>query len=120
MDNKKLVRSETDKSILGVAAGLGNYLGIDKGLMRFIFVIATLATGLMPGLIAYAVLAFIMSPEGSAANDMISDGLDKAGDLINKAADKVETVGQTTGEVIEETVEKQPDLIIDNKDDFLS
>lgn len=57
---KKLTRSATNRQISGVCAGLAEYTGMDPTLMRILFVLATLATGLVPGLIAYVVLAMVM------------------------------------------------------------
>lgn len=50
---------------LGVASGLGAYLGIDPVIVRVLFVIATLLGG--PGLIAYIILAIVMPEESSSA-----------------------------------------------------
>jgi len=59
---KKLIRSRTDRRIAGVCAGLGSYLDLDVSLVRLLWAIVTLASGIMPGLVAY-VLAWIIMPE---------------------------------------------------------
>ena len=61
MNDKKLVRSSSDRMFFGVAGGLANYLNIDPILVRLFFVLLTLTTGYGP--IMYLVLALLM-PEG--------------------------------------------------------
>ena len=63
MESKRLYRSTTDRHIAGVCGGLAQYLGLDPTIIRLIFVLATLAGG--PGLIAYIVLALVISEETS-------------------------------------------------------
>ena len=58
----KLMKSP-DKIISGVCGGIANSLGWDKTLVRILYVILTLCTGLLPGIIVYLVLMFIM-PHG--------------------------------------------------------
>ena len=58
---KKLVRSEENKMIGGVCAGLGNYFDIDYTLVRLIFVALGLITVLFPMLVFY-VVAWIVIP----------------------------------------------------------
>lgn len=54
----RLLRSRTEKILGGVCGGLGDYFNIDPVLVRLIFVLATLTTGL--GFIAYPILWFAM------------------------------------------------------------
>jgi Putative stress-responsive transcriptional regulator len=59
--SKKLMRSRDDKMLVGVAAGLAHYLGIDPTLVRLAWVVAILLPG--PNIIIivlYVLLAFIM------------------------------------------------------------
>jgi phage shock protein C len=58
-----LVRSERDKVIAGVCAGLGEHLGLDVTLVRVAFVVFAL---LGPGLIAYMVLWIAVPRESDA------------------------------------------------------
>ncbi len=62
MNEKRLMRSTTDKMLAGVAGGLAEYLGVDATLVRLAFVILALAGG--PGLLIYLILWFVM-PEAS-------------------------------------------------------
>lgn len=61
---KLLRRSTTNKSWLGVCGGLGEYFGIDPVVIRVALVILTVATGFVPGLIAYLLTALVM-PEAT-------------------------------------------------------
>lgn len=58
---KRLYKSNTDKKLDGVCAGIANYFNIDPTLIRLAWVIFTLAGGC--GLIAYIIAAIIMPRE---------------------------------------------------------
>ena len=61
MSDKKLMRSQEDRWLFGVAAGSAEYLGIDPVLVRLFFVLFALSTGW--GLIVYVALVFLMPEE---------------------------------------------------------
>jgi phage shock protein C len=52
---KKLYRSQKDKKVAGVCAGLADYFNIDPTVVRIIFVVLLLPGG-FPGLIPYLIL----------------------------------------------------------------
>ncbi|MBC8075901.1 MAG: PspC domain-containing protein [Chloroflexales bacterium] len=54
----RLTRSRNEAMLAGVCGGLGEYFGVDPVIVRFIFVIVTLTSGL--GVPVYAVLWLIM------------------------------------------------------------
>ncbi len=58
---KKLYRSQTDKIIGGVCAGLAEYFDLDLNLARLLFVALTLLTALLPMLVFY-IIAWIIVP----------------------------------------------------------
>ena len=58
----KLVRSSS-KVIAGVCGGIANYLDWDPVWVRILFVVLSIATALLTGIIVYAVL-WIAMPEG--------------------------------------------------------
>ena len=58
---KRLFRSEKNKMIGGVCAGLAEYFDIDSSLVRLIFVALTLITAIFPMLIFY-IIAWIVIP----------------------------------------------------------
>lgn len=66
---KKLYRSK-DKILAGVCGGIGEYATIDPTLVRLLWVILTVITGLLPGILAYIVAALIIpqQPDITLAN----------------------------------------------------
>ena len=58
---KKLYRSQADKMIGGVCAGLAEYFDLDLNLVRLLFVALTLLTALLPMLVFY-IIAWIIVP----------------------------------------------------------
>jgi len=61
MEEKRLMRSRSDRMLAGVAGGLAAHLNMDSTLIRLIFVVLTLAGG--PGLLIYLILWLIMPDE---------------------------------------------------------
>ena len=58
-----LRRSQSNRMIAGVIAGLAEYIGMDVTLARIIFVVGSVVSVAFPGAIVYALLWLIM-PEG--------------------------------------------------------
>ena len=58
-DYKQLTRSNTDRMIAGVCAGLGEYLNIDPTVVRLLFVLGFFLSG-GGVLIAYLIMAVIV------------------------------------------------------------
>ena len=56
---KKLYRSEM-KKIAGVCGGIAEYFDIDPTIVRLLWVVLTLASIGFPGVIIYAVFAFVI------------------------------------------------------------
>ena len=63
-EQKRLKRSVTDKQLSGVCGGFAQYFDTDPVLIRALFIIVTILTGIFPGLLAYIALAIIMPEEG--------------------------------------------------------
>lgn len=59
-ESKTLFRDKKNKIIAGVCSGLGNYLNIDPNLIRIIWIILTISTGLIGGALIYAASALIL------------------------------------------------------------
>ena len=55
---KRLTRSNKDKKIAGVCAGIAEYFNVDPTVVRLLFVVAALLGG--PGLLLYIILWIIM------------------------------------------------------------
>lgn len=62
---RRLLRSRQQRLIAGVCGGLAEYLGADPVLVRALWVVLTLITGLVPGVALY-ILAMFLVPEGAA------------------------------------------------------
>lgn len=58
----KLYRSKNDRLIAGVLGGLGQYFNVDSTILRLAWVLITVFTGFVPGVIAY-ILAVIIIPQ---------------------------------------------------------
>ena len=61
MEGKKLYRSQSDRMIAGVCAGLAEYFAIDPTLMRLGFALLTVFGG--SGLLAYIIMWFVVPEE---------------------------------------------------------
>jgi len=57
---KKLYRSNTNKVFGGVLGGLGEYFNVDPVLFRLLWVLVTIFTGVLPGIIVYVIAIFII------------------------------------------------------------
>ena len=66
---KKLYRSDTNQVFSGVLGGLGEYWNIDPTILRLGYVILTIATGIIPAIIAY-IIAVVIVPEKSNVYEM--------------------------------------------------
>jgi phage shock protein C len=62
-ETKRLYRSRSDRMIAGVCAGMGKYLGIDATVIRLLFALLAIFTGVVPGLILYLIMMFIVPDE---------------------------------------------------------
>lgn len=59
MEGKKLYKSNVDKKIDGVCAGIGQYFNIDPTIIRLIWVFFVFCIG--TGILAYIVCSIVMS-----------------------------------------------------------
>ncbi|RKX68610.1 PspC domain-containing protein [candidate division TA06 bacterium] len=59
---KRLFRSKENRMIAGLCGGLGEYWNTDPTLIRLIFVVILIITGIIPALIAY-LIGWIIVPE---------------------------------------------------------
>lgn len=57
---KKLYRSQTDKVWAGVCGGLGEYFEIDPLLIRVVFMILVIISGVWPALGIYIIIMLIV------------------------------------------------------------
>ncbi|MDR0219847.1 MAG: PspC domain-containing protein [Lachnospiraceae bacterium] len=67
MDNnyRRIYRSRTNRTILGVCGGLAEYFGFDPILVRIGVVVVAVFTAVAPVVICYIVAALIIPEEGN-------------------------------------------------------
>ncbi len=61
---KRLVRSEKDKKVAGLCGGIAEYADIDPTVVRLIVLTVIIMSGVLPGILLYAVAAAITPKEG--------------------------------------------------------
>jgi phage shock protein C len=57
---KQLYRSRTNKIFAGILGGIGDLANIDPTILRLIYLMITVFTGFVPGLLVYIVAIFIV------------------------------------------------------------
>lgn len=62
MEGKRLTRSQNNKMLTGVCAGIANYFGLDPTLIRVAYVLLTVFTA-FSGVIVYLLLWIIIPEE---------------------------------------------------------
>jgi phage shock protein C len=60
METKKLYRSKTNRIFAGICGGLGEYMNMDPVLIRLIWLLIVVFTGLFPGVLVYIIAIFII------------------------------------------------------------
>jgi phage shock protein C len=60
--SRRLMRSVLDKKIAGVCGGCAEYFQVEPTILRIVWLFVTLATGIVPGALAY-VVAWILMPQ---------------------------------------------------------
>jgi phage shock protein C len=94
--NKKLYRSETDKVIAGVCAGIADFFDIDPTLVRIAFVLITIFGG--GGIILYIILWLIIPSEesnGEISRDNIKKGTGEIKAQAGKFAEDAKEFSRT-------------------------
>lgn len=59
-DIKHMYRSEKQKKLSGVCGGIAEYFNADVTLVRLTWVLVTVITGIIPGIIGYMIAAIVM------------------------------------------------------------
>jgi phage shock protein C len=65
---KRLYLSQTDKKMSGVCGGIAEYFEVDSTLVRLAWVVLTVLSGILPGIIAYIIAALVM-PKPAQKNE---------------------------------------------------
>ena len=73
MSYKRIYRSRDEMQVAGLCGGLGEYFEVDPVLIRLLFVVATLLTGVFPGIFAYLIGWLIVPLEPLAARPPVHD-----------------------------------------------
>jgi phage shock protein C len=60
---RALRRRRDLQKFAGVCAGLADYFDVDPTLIRVVYVVATFFTGVVPGIVLYVILAFVIPAE---------------------------------------------------------
>lgn len=60
---KHLYKSRNNRVISGVIGGIGEYFNVDPTLLRLIWLLVVIFTGLVPGLLVY-IIAMLVVPGG--------------------------------------------------------
>lgn len=57
---KKLYRSSSNKIFAGILGGLGEYFEVDPAILRLLWILVVIFTGVVPGILAYIIAMFIV------------------------------------------------------------
>lgn len=57
---KKIYKSDTNKIFSGVIGGIGEYLDIDPTILRLVYILVAIMTGVFPAIIGYIVASLIV------------------------------------------------------------
>jgi len=59
----QLYRSRSDRKVVGVCAGIGQYFSIDPTVIRIVWVFLTIISGFIPGIVVYFVFSLLIPEE---------------------------------------------------------
>ncbi len=59
-EQKRLFRSTTNKTISGIFGGIGEYYNIDATILRLAWILITVFSGFVPGILAYVIAIFVV------------------------------------------------------------
>jgi len=101
---ERLYRSSTQKVLGGVCGGLGEYFNIDPTLVRIIYILVTVATGILLGLALYIVLWLIVPSEASVGKSIRESMRENVDEMAQSARD----IGNGVGATLRRTPEEGP------------
>jgi len=104
----RLMRSRTDVMIAGVCGGLAEYFGLDPVIVRLIFVLVTLTTGI--GFIVYPVLWLVMPKAGASAGapPLFTQDADAWKRRMNEFGQEMAQAGQQIGQEVRQVFMREP------------
>ncbi len=65
-ERRRLYRNRSDRMIAGVLGGLAEYWNIDPSITRIAYLVLTLLTGFVPGLVLYVLMLIVIPAEPAA------------------------------------------------------
>ena len=83
----RLYRSSTQRMLAGVCGGFGEYFNIDPTLVRIVYVLVTLATGVLLGVVLYVALWLIVPTEASAGKSVRESMRENVDEMARSARD---------------------------------
>ncbi len=92
---RRLYRSQRNRILFGVCGGLGEYFNIDPVIIRIIAVLLIVLLWLVPGIIAYIIMALIIPVQGSAATTPQESMRENFADIKNTTANIGEEIRTT-------------------------
>ena len=96
---QRLTKSSNERMIFGVAGGLAEYFDIDTVLVRVVFALLVLSTGV--GLLAYIVLAIVMPSQASVEarpRDVVRENVERMPEDVSRAGQRLEGVFRGEGD----------------------
>lgn len=57
---RKLYKSDNDKILAGVIGGVGEYTDIDPTVLRLVYIVLTIMTGIAPAIIGYIIAVLVI------------------------------------------------------------
>ncbi len=57
---KKLYKSKENKIFSGIIGGLGEYFNVDSVILRLLWIVIVISTGIFPGILAYIIATFVV------------------------------------------------------------
>ncbi|MBX4191939.1 PspC domain-containing protein [Candidatus Parcubacteria bacterium] len=64
MEPKRLYRSKSNRVFAGICGGLGDYFEMDPVILRLLWLLVVIFTGVFPGVVVYIIAIFLV-PEHS-------------------------------------------------------
>lgn len=92
---KKLYRSSKDKMFLGVFGGLGEYLHVKPNILRSVYAIVAVFTGVLPCLVLYLIMGMIIPADPHSSS--WSNFFRSVNDQVNQMGHQFHHQGQKPG-----------------------
>lgn len=103
----RLVRSDTDRIIGGVAGGIANYLNVDPALVRLAFVLFVWLGGVSPFI--YLILWAVIPSESSVGQSFGQQVRSNLSDMEQRATQVAGTVSKQVNRMVGSSAEQSAD-----------